>query len=398
MVIETGRRIETLRVMKYRAVILVGLIFLLCGCSEQNKDTKTEQSSAVVSNQAIDISRLGSTSDATSQTFFEYQDVASIGDDYYVWQPTEGYFRLMCYDSDNDQYTPVCNKPNCMHDSLKCNAILSDPNIEFSGNYISSYGNELFTLGYDEAGNVSVYQIEPDGSGFSEYLNLYQADLTDPTGLAETSWTEPSVLFHGGYIYYIVPDQETSAVRRMNLSDQKEEIVYMNEKNDPMTYRMKAYGDYIFFQAGGFTDASHMNVDGGIYAYSIPSGEVMLVKAGVVAGYAITNGSLVYATQDSIHVVNLSSSDDQLIAKTERRVDLAAVDSKIYAFDDERLTLTVYDLSGQEIVSIDSKGIYQFMMGDDKTLFARGENEAGKTKEFYLRITDENPSWIPLGE
>ena len=126
----------------------------------------------------------------------------------------------MYFDIATKSYIPLCNKPNCQHDSEECNAFFNNYSIvgdvTYISNYIQYYDGYVYVIAVDEkSGYVYLYQISPDGSSSKEYMTLYKADLSSVNG--EVDFHSPNVCIHRGYVYFIDNGESAPKIRRIEL-------------------------------------------------------------------------------------------------------------------------------------------------------------------------------------
>lgn len=78
----------------------------------------------------------------------------------------------------------------------------------------------------------------------------------------------PEVCIHRGYVYYVIPFQSTMKLQRMKLGSKEAETVYEMTGDRQNLYRIKAYGNHIFFQAGNFS-ADNIDINASIFRMTL---------------------------------------------------------------------------------------------------------------------------------
>lgn len=325
-----------------------------------------------------------------SQVWFQYPGIAYIDGIYYYWGTYEdgSVPLLMSWDPSTDLVYPVCDKADCGHKTEDCNAWFNGLDNTFSHDFIVAYDGDLLTMCYDKEGIVSLIRVNPDGSGYEKYIDLYQADIKDPSEGYDSFWVQPELIIHRGFIYYIIPNTSESCLRKVNCDTGEEVVIYFNQADDPITYRIKAYGNDIYFQSGGFTDKTHESVDGAIWKYDTENDKVSVVKEGVVAGYSITEGKMIYATQKEIHFFSISSEVDYIMSNPGHRIDVGAFGKEFYTYDSVKKELAIYSLDGELKKTIPAfRDFSLFYMGDDNYIFANDGNFC------RMAINDPSTGW-----
>lgn len=103
---------------------------------------------------------------------------------------------LYFFDPESEQYTILCSKPECKHESYStCNAKIS------GGNSASLFYRDdyLYMLGTDpEKEELCLYQIRPDGSGYETYLIIAKA--------SEGAVDARTVCSHDAFLYFIITE------------------------------------------------------------------------------------------------------------------------------------------------------------------------------------------------
>lgn len=100
------------------------------------------------------------------------------------------------FDPESEQYTILCNKPECKHESYDvCNAKIN------GGNSASLFLKEgyLYMIGIDASKEeLCLYQIRPDGSGYEKYLSIAKA--------SEGAIDARTLCCHDNFLYFIITE------------------------------------------------------------------------------------------------------------------------------------------------------------------------------------------------
>lgn len=222
-------------------VLLLIYVLLLNGCGYDNHNFKAPANSSTLYNYIAD-----------SQIVFSgsrVNDINSIKGEagYYSYKSKHVYFT----DGQTLESTPLCFKPNCLHDSDTCNAFIGTSYcIAYNDGYI--YYNQSGGVEHDLIGE-QFYRMKSDGSE-KEKLWYFEYNIMD--------W-----VVHKGYLYCtcntygnaldLNSNLVDAYVYRVKLSDTKAEpeIVYFAEEvhQDSSVSGIVAFGEYIYFNVTGYS-------------------------------------------------------------------------------------------------------------------------------------------------
>lgn len=333
-----------------------------------------------------------------SQQEYLWTSVTKAENGYYTWE--EGRGRLMYFDIASKSYIPLCNKPNCAHNGESCNAFFSangEGEIGYIRGYIQYYNGYVYIAGYDKKGYVYLYKVSPDGSTCEKYMTLYKADLSSTKAEGENvkEFTEPKLFIHRGYIYFITGKESKPKLRRIKLGEDDTEVVFENAGSRPSLYRMKAYGDYLFFQSGNFIDDGYIDIDAGIFALNINTAKVQMVKKDAISDYSISDNKLYYTTATGINCYSLEEQKDTEAVNTGVRGNVAVHGDFIYFFNGNTCKLSQYDSKGKLLNEVTDTGFGACYMGDKDYFFASG---SGTGILSVKDLSEGMAKWTVLGE
>ena len=333
-----------------------------------------------------------------AQTEFIWGRCAKSEKGYYVWGETE---RNLCFiDSQTLEMVPLCNRPDCMHNDEECNAYFNDfitgaEEVFCDKGHIQYYDGYIYIVGSDHE-YVNLYKVSVDGSTCEEYMSLYRVDLSpngdygdmDTTNVS--SYSSPDIWIHRGYVYYIDNREAYPKIRRMKLGSDEAEIVYETGGERPNLYRMLPYGDYLFFQTGNYTDDTITESVGGIMAYNINTGEIMLVKKEAISSYGINNGVLYYyVNSDDVIAFDFNTCKETKIChlETSSTSDLYG-EKYMYTHSFENDIVSIYSYDGKMIGMNKDESIVSCYFGDDKYLLAVYKLSPTKSVNAIIRVDD----------
>ncbi len=398
-----------MRKLKYSIIFMIcAVLFTACGKKDSNAD---ETSQIIVEKEfepivADDIS--GYVEEKLDLENYSIKNQYSVdANTTFLWfemtNSENGYYfegdgdKIMFMDRMTGQSVPLCNKADCEHEykDENCNAyyngsvsIMSD-DICFDLNYLQFYDGNLYTLAYTIGGNVYLYKISEDGSAREEYMHLYKMDFSSLNETGEIHYRSPEICIHRGYVYYIMPFEETPTIRRMKLGGDETEVIFEMSGERGSLYRIRPYGDYILFQAGNFIDETCVKINAGVFAYNINNGKLQLVKKDIVATYTVVDGILYYSTEEGIMQLDLNTMESNTIVKTESKCAFS-VDRQYIYVEDEDITggLNIYTNAGEYVCST-TEYLNPLHFGDEDYLFGEGWlEEEGFSVMMCLKISD----------
>ena len=305
----------------------------------------------------------------------------------YMSESENGYFfvqdKLNTYwDKKTGMYLPLCSNPDCNHKNTDCVASYKE-NISFI-NSAYYYDGYVYKLG-EESGKHNLYRIKEDGSEFEKCFSFFR---TEDFGSSHF----PEICIHRGYVYYVIPNQTEMKLQRVKLEGGEPEVIYEMSGERQELYRIKAYGNHIFFQAGNFVDDKMIDINAGIYEYDINAKEVRLVLDGAVSEYGVYGNSLYYYNyKDSgIYELNFSDMSSRLIIEnvsTDFRTKFC--EDKIVWGD--KNSIYIYGYDGKKAADIDNKDIIWINGFNNNILF-------GETEEniVYYDISSADKEWKVL--
>ena len=313
---------------------------------------------------------------------------------YYYWGRQGFYHYLYFMDRTTGKSVPLCNRPDCEHIGKECNAYFnngetSPDGIEYDTNLLFYYDGYVYVLGHNGEGQQYLYKLSEDGSKKEQYMKLYKKELTQPGAEGYSAmYSTPEVCIHKGYVYYIIPRETVPTLYRIQLGTEMVEEVIKIDTERPNLYRMLAYGDFVFFQAGTYSE-DYLKVDGGIFAYNITNGDIKLVKDDAISTYKLNGTNLYYSTGDGIYKKDMYDGTEKKIISYEKRSVFSVAGNYIYLEDG--YDLKVYDEKGEYILTVkegEGQSVPSIYYGDSDYIFAKGSETVDGEKQSYIFYLD----------
>lgn len=330
---------------------------------------------------------------------WEYCDLAL--EDHPIVEVEDGYYIIVGYylyyiDKETMEYTPLCNKPNCLHqketDEMKvmdCNAMVYASYINHTS--LNYYKQHLYTV---------AIEIITDENGIPEnkfVMDKISLDGGEREVIHEFKKAVDMAIVHRGYIYYTserskIRSDETTGIYRIPIEGGEEELLYSAENNSNQLSRLRAIGNTLMF-----TEYSDESEDV-LYYYNLVNGKIKKISFGSgidVLSARIANGRIYYRTMKqnedyNIWSTNLDGSDEREEAFIAQHQD----DDYYYETSTDDKTQIVYDWKTQKEVTKFSQMtiLGSFLIGKEK-LFWYVSNDKGGRKVSYIDRED-----IPKGD
>ena len=358
------------------AFIAVGL--LLCGCSgKNNNDNNT--------NKDIDNNVDNNINYIVGDYDFSYNEKtdSSVGYEWgYMSESHDGYYvslqnNLKFLDSKLENCVPLCSNPDCTHNTEECvsyiyrNGITLSSSVYYNDGYVYETGvEEVENTGCD----INLYRLKDDGTSFEKYMTLYRLEVND-----DETPGYPEICIHRGYVYYVIPFQSTMKLQRMKLGSKEAETVYEMTGDRQNLYRIKAYGNHIFFQAGNFL-ADNIDINASIFSYDIDTGKVEKVVENAVSYYGIGINRLYYSLDGGVQVYDFEKkTSEEFIGKIYEEQSMLVSDKYVTVYD--KSNMQVYDFTGKKVYerNLDKDDISAIYGIDGDTVFVY-INRKGKSE------------------
>lgn len=224
-----------------------------------------------------------------------YFFISNVGD-------TSGY--LYYKDKISVKIVPLCNKPDCLHNDDTCNSYIGQVK-----SLVWYDGNAYYVRdGLSIAGNDTLYQLLPGGSGYKELLCFSEA----------ISY----LTIHRGYVYYVTTDygtipgkegttETTMCLYRLpvNKLNSKPEFIYEVQGINGKIGKLLCYEDYIYFFEAVYTDASLEQSKRQINRYNILNGTIETTLNDCTAWYTVFDGKLAFTQRDGTYLCDLDGKN-----------------------------------------------------------------------------------------
>ena len=372
--------------MKKRNVVsaLAALCLVLSGCGA----SRTESTSSLATSQESVVSAISESvesqqsSDGTFRISANDSDMAyQEGTDdqpWYLWRRVAESGRGLYYEKNAFLYffdlqtgtsVPVCNRPDCSHTDVNCNASLTG---DIIGSVINYYDGNIYMCGLDDS-YMCLYRFAADGSGRQKVMKLYRYAPEDGNGSGEAAmvWA-PNFILHRGYVYYYWKEDETGSLYRQKIGSDTAETLYSPGGERPQVYRLEGVGHYVFFQAGNFLNDDGSELDISLMAYDTDTGKIETVLPDVYNSYMVTGTDLYYRKSGEIYHYSMEDGTGEALMQISDSAEFSADADRIYVGDSLAGSFLVYDTSGNYLGKAGAGYSVTLNMGHNGRVYSMG--------------------------
>ncbi|MBQ9886038.1 MAG: hypothetical protein IJM37_04150 [Lachnospiraceae bacterium] len=354
------------KVTRVTGIILLCMTLFFSACSKEDKGSDTERFSWENIRVGYDAQpyfdeRIGNFAKAENGYYYLSED----------YDNTCTY--LIYFDETTQKAIPVCNKADCTHSANEsCDAVFQWWK-DGIGNisHIWYYDKCLYALvdKLDSQTNLTsceIYQISPDGSKRTKYIELFSADNFSVTAYC-----------HRGYIYVAVDyEKDETILYSVKLEKNAEPKVIYDFKGKYATIAdYQAYEKGITFKCYSFEDGKPV---GHIKYFDNESGTITdLVEGLNDNSYRIIDNSIYYVKDKELYVYNMDTKENRLLYTFDYPIYLS-YDGKYlygdlnvgyYGLSGDLHYIYVLDLEGKLVDKIKVLSMRTCSFGDDKYLF-----------------------------
>lgn len=369
------------------------LILLFSGCSGMDNAVNTEQNlSDYVEGEDY-------------QNFLSsVSAMAKAPNGYYYFNDLMLYY----FDEETKEAYPVCNKPNCNHQTAGCMAFFNL--FQYHPFMLSYYENALYVWGWEEDGSTRhnyIYEISLDN-----YKRKKAAFLFDGTSSGSIYY-----IIHRGYIYYIKSGgtdlkQQTACLYRVKIGNtstkKEEEIIYEYSGIGAEIWGLTASGNRLFI-----LNSSYGDTEGNGYATSYSVIDIHSLESETLVGngaYSLfADGNYVYYGKDenTIYRIDLTTKEETFFCEIYGPCYISADSNYIYFDNLQAIYIDETDEKNRKITVCDKNGNYvtevipqepkdECYFGDDDYMFFKGMS-AGKVYAFdKSQLAFQNRQFIHL--
>lgn len=393
--------------VKFICIVLV-FVLTVYGCQMNSENNAGSREKAV-----IELSEISEVSKNINFGDIEYnleydnlncfavmlRNFAATGTGYYFFDMNEdASFKLMYYDKAQSMCVPVCQRSDCEHDDVECDAYF-----ENTDGRIWYYDEAVYYMDFMvENGTITyiLYKASPDGSVRSKVCELYTEDydINQPS-------LSPELAIHRGYIYFSCSNREISYMFKLDVNGKGEpEEICRCSGYVTGIYNMQGYGDGVMFESFCYKEetSDEYNVEQKILYYSQDTEEISLLVDDNLGVYAVTKDSIIYSDSKDMFMYSLKDYTVKTLVKDE--VDTVSYDGQYIYLDNigediNRRKIDVYSADGTCIDTIDMSGnemdsnfgdesyLFQYVMEDqDFAIYALDKSQLGSGSHEWIKV------------
>lgn len=260
---------------------------------------------------------------------------------------------LYYYDYSSQQSVLVCGKTNCQHIDDTCDAFFDGE--EYPVSSIWYYKGNVYIPSLD-GDYLCITKISPDGSTREKVCSVARImqKTEDEDGATSTATYYPSMVLHCGNIYYTnsYPGSKKAEIYKKALEDNSDAVKLDEVEGDSVQiYRVKAYGDNIFYQKAVFGEDGTVT-DGGIYVYNSSESKSSVIVKDAVSYYCLDeSGNIYYHDNDKNAIMKIDTN-----GQTDTYYELGAEDCNGFLWDGDRFVVyTISDIAEKQYI-MDQEG------------------------------------------
>ncbi len=333
------------------------------------------------------------------ETDFQSQYCDLTVEEHPIVETEDGYYMLIGYylyyvDKETMEYTPLCNKPNCLHQKetdqtkvISCNAMVQTGNLFYL--CLNYYEGHLYTAAIETV-------VDENGLPEKKYvMEKFPLDGGSREIIHEFEKPVEMAIVHRGYIYYSSAyaflGSEAAGVYRVPVDGGEEELIYTAESNKNQISHLRIIGNALVFTEYYDDGASDL------YKYDLSKKKVEKVFLGEnlsVLCASTARGRIYYRVSNGEEIKTISTKLDGSDKKNEEFVAYHQDEDYYYVTNQEDYTQKVYDWETKEEVAEFSQlsGMGSFFAGGER-LFWYCLNDKGGITLSYINQED-----IPKGD
>lgn len=273
---------------------------------------------------------------------------------------------LMYEDAASGLQVPVCGKADCSHETEDCNAYFEETRYPLSNIWYYLDSVYLFCV---EEDYYAIEKVPGDGAKRSISCRLYRtgtdAEMDDDGTMVIAQTYYPELALHRGYAYFssYYPGAGECGLYRVRLdSSEGSELLCTQEGEYPILYRLKGYGNGLYFQKGNFENQEGTEVDISLFAWNIDTGTITEVAENVVRNYTIGNGGVYYFDlEDFDSVMKYTPETKETVMLVDSHGEAADIQTELFVRGHE----LYYSLPTYQIVYDDNGAEVQRLKGAD---------------------------------
>lgn len=329
--------------------------------------------------------------------------LSAASEDGYYYFDRFGDSLLHFHDFASGQTVVLCNRPNCDHKSVDCNATVSG--MEMLVQYLQFYDGNLYLIGTTNglSQDVSVWRVSADGTVRGLVGNV----MTISNGGSF------HCIIHRGYVYCTLGTDEPENNRevpiyRLSLSGDGDakEIQTLDRTHGAGAF-LKAYGNHLYICHAYYSDREGNGYCGDLYQMDIHAGEIEYLTQTAGKPFVVDGNRVYYSGNKQVLMYDLKTGEttvllDQGPVFLTLDAERLYVDNEFYVWllaDDDytQRTVTVINTDTLETLAAFPMTIPNSSFGGS----CGGHILADTTFEYYrgelsTALSGTEPEWVQI--
>lgn len=382
---------------KQKRIITIASIFLMLSCFTGCTDTtslarETDTIQSAISN----LSANGFQKEMNIVSVLRMRAACKTDKGYYL--QSEGFLYFM--NSATGEMILVCNKPECSHNGLDCNAWINSP-------FLSCYQGKLYYANSDTINNniLTLCTMNSDGT---EHAAVQKIQVDRPL---HSIIYQPILV--NGYIYFI--ESNTMLYRaKLGQDISKAALLFEEDTTEKLETHWKFWADHgniyamnhFLNTSGEYQDVLYLLGESLSETKEIWNSAQLQTFSGGDSYWYITGGCLYYYVSGAdLWKVDLNTGDCEKIislANSVKNGEALFTDDNAIILDSDSSTVTIYDCNGELQHKISLSQVYEnhpdtdscdIVFADGNSVFLlsyRGVYNSPATNLYQINWTDES--------
>lgn len=402
--------------INYLIVLLFSLALFLSACSKSKTTDNISEENKYVWKNAMDIKKVSFDIDEDCQPYWNgraghYYAKGDTGY-YYMNQAGLTYKLLENFNPESGEYTALCDRPQCSHNTEECPAFFKD------SEYLKAvwrYKDHLYVIKCDSEKNAVLVQLDLNGKNRKELFEIGKLIVDDderkrPKDMYNLTFCDDDVYIYrsAGNCAFVTDKNTEINIRRRSLDGKEDEIIMKSSEDYCIFDSVKAYGGKVFFVythyvMEDYSFTTRVSAEG-LFYYDPKTKEVGKIIDKKIIDYSIDEENKIiyyYVIGEGLYKYELNTGNEALIFEKNELSPMCQItydggyifmDNGKWAFGNKEKSRTwILDAEGKELKVLSSFGGIAYL-GDKDCIFTTGNyvitSGGGETIESYFTNSD----------
>lgn len=398
--------------INYLIVLLFSLALFLSACSKSKTTDNISEENKYAWKNAMDIKKVSFDIDEDCQPYWNGRALhayAKADTGYYYMHYGTRCKMLENFDPVSGEYSVLCDKPQCSHNTEECPAFFKD------SEYLQAvwrYKENLYVIKCDSEKNAVLVQLDLNGKNRKELFEIGKLMMNGelPCNVYDLTFCDDDVYIYrsaGNCAFTTGKDMEIN-VRRRSLDGKEDEIIMKSSEDYCIFDSVKAYGGKIFFAythyvTEDYSFTTRVSAEG-LFYYDTKTKEVGKIIDKEIIDYSIDEENKIiyyYVIGEGLYKYELNTGNEALIFEKNELSPMCQItydggyifmDNGKWAFGNKEKNKTwILDAEGKELKVLSSFGRISYL-GDKDCIFTDGNleitSDGGKSRRKYFTNSD----------